>query len=206
MTEQRGLRSAPAAERNFLPILGVLKREFKDARRVVEIGAGTGQHAAGFAGELNWLTWLPTDRQVNLADMHRWYEASARPNLEQPQALDVAADTLPAESFDAAFSANTAHIMDTGAVRKMFRLLGNALEAGGRFCLYGPFRENGAFSTESNARFDASLRASDPSMGIRDLAAIDADAEDAGLRRLRRFAMPGNNLMLVFERGTVSER
>ena len=40
-----------ACERNRDPILAVLKRVFADRRRVLEIGSGTGQHAAYFAPE-----------------------------------------------------------------------------------------------------------------------------------------------------------
>ncbi len=205
VTEQEELPSAPAAERNFLPILGVLKLEFRDASRVIEIGAGTGQHAVGFAGAMPWLSWLPTDRPENIAAIDRWVRAVEIDNVEEPASFDVSRDEPPAGPFDAAFSANTAHIMDVASVREMFALTGSVLEAGGRFCLYGPFREGGNFSTESNARFDGHLRATDSSMGIRDLEAIDADAQSAGLRRIRRFAMPGNNLILVFERDNQRE-
>ncbi len=200
MNERSDLPSAPAAERNLVPIRGVLEQEFRDRRRVLEIGAGTGQHAVGFAAAMPWLSWLPTDRPGNIAGIERWVKAVEASNVEAPQVLDVSRDAPPAGPFDAAFSANTAHIMDEDSVRQMFVVAGSALEASGCFCLYGPFREGGKFSTESNARFDTHLRMTDPSMGIRDLEAIDADAARAGLRRIRRFAMPGNNLILVYER------
>ncbi len=200
MSEPVALRSAPAAERNFEPILGVLRHEFSGATRVLEIGAGTGQHAAGFAAEMPWLSWLPTDQPESIAGIEAWCAAVALANLEAPIALDVIYDAPPDGSFDAAYSANTAHIMDEPAVGRMFDIVGAALLAGGRFCLYGPFRENGCFSTESNERFDASLRRSDPAMGIRDIEALDAEANRVGLGRIRRYAMPGNNLVLVFER------
>lgn len=199
MNEQGLLPSAPAAERNFEPILGVLRREFTNATRVLEIGAGTGQHAAGFAAEMPWLNWLPTDRAENISGIAEWQRAAGLSNLECPRVLNVARDAPPEGPFDAAFSANTAHIMDEAAVRKMFEIVGGLLVQHGRFCLYGPFCEDGRFSTASNERFDASLREADPSMGIRHLDTIDENAGGVGLRRIRRFAMPGNNLTLVFE-------
>lgn len=45
-----------AAERNRAPILGLLKRLFADRRAVLEIGSGTGQHAAYFSAALPHLT------------------------------------------------------------------------------------------------------------------------------------------------------
>ncbi len=51
-----------ACERNRGPILEVLREAFADRRRVVELGAGTGQHAVHFARNLRHLSWQPTDR------------------------------------------------------------------------------------------------------------------------------------------------
>ncbi|HYI87977.1 MAG TPA: DUF938 domain-containing protein, partial [Burkholderiales bacterium] len=50
-----------ASERNRAPILEVLKRIFAHSRTVLEIGAGTGQHAAYFAAELPHLVWQASD-------------------------------------------------------------------------------------------------------------------------------------------------
>lgn len=201
MAEPGALPSAPAAARNFEPILGVLRREFAGCSHVLEIGSGTGQHAAGFARAMPWLRWQPSDLDRQLAGIRQWVDAVGLDNLEAPLSLDVGGADLPVARYDAAFSANTAHIMSEPEVERMFELVGQSLVEGGRFCLYGPFTEDGRFSTESNERFDAGLRASDPSMGIRDLARLDTFAAHAGLERRRRYAMPGNNLLLVFERG-----
>ena len=50
-----------ACERNRAPILAVLKRVFSDSSLVLEIGSGTGQHAAYFAPELPHLRWQASD-------------------------------------------------------------------------------------------------------------------------------------------------
>jgi hypothetical protein len=68
------------------------------------------------------------------------------------------------------------------------------------FCLYGPFRYGGAHTAESNARFDAMLRARDPASGIRDFEAICALAERCGLQFAEDNAMPANNRLLVFRK------
>ncbi len=191
---------APAAERNFEPILGVLRYEFQAVTRVLEIGSGTGQHAAGFATTLGHLHWQPSDVGPDLAAIEYRVEATAADNLAGPIALDVTSTARPPGVFDAAFSANTAHIMSEDAVADMFAVLADCLEPGSVFCLYGPFRERGEFSTVSNERFDANLRRTDPEMGIRDLERLDDFAAHTGFARVRRYAMPGNNLLLVFLR------
>ena len=51
--------------------------------------------------------------------------------------------------------------------------VGEILECGGVFCLYGPFNYHGGYTSESNARFDAFLKSRDPDSGIRDFEQLD---------------------------------
>jgi hypothetical protein len=90
--------------------------------------------------------------------------------------------------------------MSVVAVERMFDIVAGVLREGGLFCLYGPFRENGNFSSESNANFHRSLRAQDDAMGIRHLEALDQLAVAGGLCREGLYAMPANNLMVVWRR------
>lgn len=191
---------APASERNSKPILAVLRRELRDTGTVLEIGSGTGQHAVCFGAELSHLTWQPSDLAENLAGIRAWIAESAARNVLEPIALDVNSDVEVPGSFDAVFSANTAHIMHFPAVERMFELAGGVLDRGGVFCLYGPFRLNGQFSTQSNAEFDGSLRLRDPGMGIRNLEDVDTVALQNGLEPQRCYAMPANNLLRVWRR------
>ena len=191
---------APASERNAAPILDVLRDEFADRTRVLEIGSGTGQHAVHFAAELSHLSWQTSDLERNHPGIRAWIDEAGLDNVLPPLVVDVLGANLPAASYDAVFSANTAHIMSLAAVARMFELVGHVLTAGGVFCLYGPFREHGVFDTESNAAFDRALRHQDPSMGIRDLEALDAFGTDHGLRRMRKHGMPANNYLAVWNK------
>jgi hypothetical protein len=74
------------------------------------------------------------------------------------------------------------------------------LPPGGMLFLYGPYREGGAHTAESNAAFDASLQARDPVWGVRDLEAVASLAAVHGLDLAERIVMPANNLSLVFRR------
>jgi cyclopropane fatty-acyl-phospholipid synthase-like methyltransferase len=191
---------ATSAERNAEPILEVLQTEFKNCTRVIEIGSGTGQHAARFATELTHLSWQTSDLQENHAGIEAWVEHAAVSRLLAPLALDVRDDKLADRHYDAAYSSNTAHIMGIDAVENMFTILGEALSARGVFCLYGPFREDGEFNSPSNAAFDASLRSRDSAMGIRDIEALDTIATASGMRRKRLYAMPANNHIAVWRK------
>lgn len=202
------LPNAVACERNKGPILEVLQREFGDRRSVLEIGSGTGQHAVHFARGLPQVVWQTSDLPANHPGITAWLEHAGLENTRAPLDLDVEHadhDLLSEMRFDAVFSANTAHIMRIEAVAEMFRLAGSLLPPGGVFCLYGPFSFDGEYSSESNAEFDASLRQRDPAMGIRDIGSLDEFAEPAGLVRVRLYAMPANNHVAVWSRGTDGE-
>lgn len=191
---------AESAQRNGLPILQVLQREFRDARDVLEIGSGTGQHAVSFAAAMPALRWQTSDLRDNHAGINAWIDTAGLGRVLRPVALDVRSDNADAASYDAVFSANTAHIMGIDAVRRMFSIVGDALRADGVFCLYGPFRVGGRFNTVSNERFDANLRQRDTAMGIRDLERLDEFGATCGLQRQRLYAMPSNNYIAVWTR------
>jgi SAM-dependent methyltransferase len=191
------------AERNGAPILSVLQGEFANCTRVLEIGSGTGQHAAQFAKALPFLQWQTSDRDENLGGINAWVKDSGLSNLLPPLSMDVLIADVAAASCDAVFSANTAHIMSIEAVQKMFALVGKALSDGGVFCLYGPFRQGGDFNTPSNAAFHKTLRSRNSEMGIRHLESLDGYARDHDMDRVRLYAMPANNHIAVWHKVAV---
>jgi cyclopropane fatty-acyl-phospholipid synthase-like methyltransferase len=191
---------AEAAQRNGAAILEVLRREYRDSQDVLEIGSGTGQHALTFAAAMPWLRWQTSDLDDNHAGINAWIDSACLDGVLRPVTLDVRTGTVDPASYDAVFSANTAHIMGIDAVRRMFSVVGDALRADGVFCLYGPFRIDGRFNTESNEQFDAGLRQRDAGMGIRDLETLDDFGVARGLQRQRLYAMPSNNYIAVWTR------
>jgi SAM-dependent methyltransferase len=192
---------APSCDENKAPLLAVLQPLFKDARRLLEIGSGTGQHGVHFAAAMPHLIWQTSEVSANLWGIEAWLAEAAFPNLPPPLALDVLG-AWPSGPFDAVFSANTAHIMPLSAVAALFRGVGQVLAPGGRFALYGPFNEDGHFTSDSNRRFDLWLKSQDPLMGVRDLDALCGFAAESGLRLADKIAMPVNNQTLVWERST----
>jgi hypothetical protein len=162
----------------------------KDRKRVLEIGSGTGQHAAYFAAQLPHLVWQASDVAEHLPGIREWIAEPA------PIELDVDKE-WPVVEADAVFSANTCHIMSWPQVQRMFDGIGK-IPSLRTLCLYGPFSYSGSHTSESNARFDAMLRGRDPASGIRDFEAIDALAGTAGLVLQEDNAMPANNRLLVW--------
>ena len=161
---------------------------------MLEIGSGTGQHAAYFAPALPHLKWQPSDVAEHLEGIRMWVGEGVQPvelDLDKP---------WPRLQADAVFSANTAHIVSWPQVGRMFEGVGRLLPAGGLFALYGPFHYGGRATAESNARFDAMLRARDPASGVRNFEDITALAQRWGLALLEDNAMPANNRLLVFKK------
>ena len=189
-----------ACERNQGPILVVLRGAFADARHVLEIGSGTGQHAVYFARHLPHLAWQTSDAPEHHDGIRAWIADAALTNVRQPVALDVRDARWPAPSTDAVYSANTLHIMDWDAVQAMFRGLARVLNAGGVLVIYGPFNYAGQFTSQSNARFDVSLRSRGVGSGLRDFEAVNALALGSGLTLEQDVAMPANNRTLVWRR------
>ena len=192
--------NAPSALRNQNAILEVISDEFQDCKAVLEIGSGTGQHAIFFASQMSWLTWQTSDLVANHNGINAWLVAADLDNVKAPLVLDVEEPLQADDKFDAVFSANTAHIMSIAAVESMFSTAGRCLIGGGKFCLYGPFNQNGKFTSDSNRGFDANLRSQDPAMGIRDLDILDGFAETSGLHRTSLYAMPANNMISIWSK------
>jgi cyclopropane fatty-acyl-phospholipid synthase-like methyltransferase len=192
---------SPACERNREPILALLREHLAAPSRVLEIGGGTGQHAEFFAACLPHLLWQSSDRADYLPGLAARIRYAALPRLPAPVELDVARRELwPELRFDAAYSANTLHIMGWSEVEHFFAMLGEVLEPASTLIVYGPFNYGGRFTSDSNAAFDAQLRADDPKRGIRDFEAVDALARAQGFVLSADIEMPANNRGLVWKR------
>ncbi|MEJ2344389.1 MAG: DUF938 domain-containing protein [Gammaproteobacteria bacterium] len=189
-----------ACDQNKEPILSVLMQVFDTGGEVLEIGSGTGQHAAYFPRRLPHLVWQPSDVAEYLPGIRCWLDEAALPNVREPVALDVDDDPWPVQRVDGVFSANTAHIMSWPQVERLFAGVGEVLTSGGCFCLYGPFNYHGRYTSDSNARFDTWLKARDPASGIRDLDDLLALAAQTGLQLRDDHPMPVNNRTLVWVR------
>jgi hypothetical protein len=194
-----------ACENNKAPILAVLERVFADTCQVLEIGSGTGQHAAHFAPRLPHLNWQTSDLAANHPGINAWIDDSPATNLARPLALDVMEDCWPAGPYDGFYSANTCHIMPWQGVVALFAGLDRCASGSAVLALYGPFKYGGAFTTPSNAAFDRHLREFAPHQGIRDIEAVVEVAASHGFALAEDNPLPANNQLVVFLRGKGQE-
>ncbi|MGZ9114580.1 MAG: DUF938 domain-containing protein [Brevundimonas sp.] len=200
-TPSGGLFS-PAVARNSGPILDVLRAHLPARGKVLEVAAGSGEHAVAFARALPGLEWTPGDPSPEArASIAAWAEAADLPNLKAPLALDALDPaSWPSGPAQAVVCINMIHISPWAATEGLMALAGRVLPTGGLLALYGPYREADVPLAASNAAFDESLKARDPAWGLRDRDAVVAAAKTEGLVFTRRIVMPANNLMLLFRR------
>jgi len=107
----------------------------------------------------------------------------------------------PSAGFDAVFTANTLHIMSWEAVQCLFAALPAVLSDNSVLAVYGPFNYDGAFTSPSNAAFDAWLKQRSAQSGIRDFEEVDRLARSIGFELLEDHPMPANNRTVVWQRG-----
>ena len=139
--EADGRLDAPAFHRNHAPIWAVLSR-FLRTGDVLEIGSGTGQHAAEFARQAPGIVWWPTDHlESHIRSIAAWRAHAKLAKLRAPTQLDAsAADWRLAErglpqTFTAMFCANVVHIAPWPVAEGIFAAAGRHLAKDGRLFL-----------------------------------------------------------------------
>ena len=202
------LACSQACENNKQAILEVLEKELAGHSHVLEVGSGTGQHSVYFVPRLSHLQWQTSDVLANHDGIKAWHQAYPAPNLHSSLVFDLHYDSIPASKstqkpYDVVFTANTLHIIAWPLVEKLFALVGESLSDDGKFVVYGPFNENGNYTSEGNRQFDRMLRQSDTKMGIRDKEGVIALARKNKLTLSQIYSMPANNQLLVFVKTVV---
>ncbi len=194
-------RHAPATARNVRPIGDVLEQELPEKGVVLEIASGTGEHAVAFAARFPALEWQPSDPDEEArASIEAWRAEVGLACLRAPVALDASAPDWPVTRADAVVCINMAHISPWSATVGLFEGAAQILGAGAPLILYGPFLEDEVETTRSNRAFDADLRSRNAEWGLRERSQVDRIAGEAGFAPSRRYAMPANNLSLVYRR------
>ena len=192
---------SPSADRNKEPILEVLKKVLRpEDQRLLEVGAGTGQHAVYLAPFFPKMEWTPTEVAENLPLLRERIKQNGIPNITTPFRMTVGQDDFPIRIFDVILTINTFHIMHWKECKTFIKLISGRLQEGGKVLIYGPFNYNGKFTTPSNEEFDKALREKDPQSGIRNFEDVLNAMFKNGFELLKDVEMPSNNRMLVFRR------
>ena len=208
--EADGRLDAAAFYRNHQPIWVVLEKHLLGkSGEVLEAGSGTGQHIVYFASCRPDIIWWPSDlNAAHLKSIEAWRILAGLANVRAPLRIDLSDPTWCAEmrngrgpnNLRAVFSANVIHIAPWSVAEGLFAGSSRYLAADGLLLLFGPFKRDGKHTALSNAVFDTSLRESNPTWGVRDIADLETLATANGLALREVVEMPANNLILVFAR------
>ena len=192
---------SPSAERNKQPILDILRSVVPARGEALEIASGTGQHVVWFAQHLPQWNWQPTDlHRGALYNIEAYVDQAELDNVYAPRLLNVMdANWLPDDdTVDLIVCINMLHIAPWATCAALMQGSARHLAPGGKLVTYGPYLEDGVPTAPSNLAFDQSLRAHDPTYGIRRREDVEHAAAEAGLCLLERHAMAANNLLLVW--------
>eukprot|EP01064_Diplonema_japonicum_P002648 TRINITY_DN11698_c0_g1_i1.p1 TRINITY_DN11698_c0_g1~~TRINITY_DN11698_c0_g1_i1.p1 ORF type:complete len:220 (+),score=43.21 TRINITY_DN11698_c0_g1_i1:55-660(+) len=193
------------ALRNRGPIVDKLKELFAGdlGGSVLEIASGTGAHLEVMKEEWKETVWQPTEYDK---DKLEWLRESFKDSTNVRKALHVDAALpgsewgVPEGSQSIVYCANVTHISPWEVTQGIIAGSSWLLTPTGSLLIYGPFKVNNEFTTQSNADFDTSLRSQDPSWGYRDISELEKVAATCGLSLKERHVMPANNFLLRFVR------
>jgi SAM-dependent methyltransferase len=209
--------SSSAAERNKVPIAEAFAPRLRACAPtggvVVELACGTGQHCAHLSRELPDFVFVPTDLDDTAFDAVR-HHVGTSPNVRAPIVVDacdaqwservkgvIETDTFDGDkSVAAVLVVNMTHIAPWSATLGALAGAANVARRGGLLFVYGPFKRDGAHTSEGNAVFDESLRRQNDEWGYRDIEAVIAEAEKVGFERAEIVPMPANNFALAMTR------
>lgn len=195
---------SPASERNKLPILKTLAPFLTDVSTVLEVGSRWAQHALFFSENFPHLKWIPTDIPENFNDLKFCLGSHQIDNISSPEILDVSQkqhwEALQKRcQVDFLYTANTFHIMPLDCVEDFWSSSPMILLNSAKVTIYGPFFDSSKKTAPSNKEFDQSLKKQIPGAGIRNIEDILNMAHRNGFQLFKRFEMPANNELLVFE-------
>jgi hypothetical protein len=197
-----------AGGRNREPILGVLKEKLpKQAGRVLEMASGSGMHINYFAPHFGHLHFHPTDKDEEVfSNIKKLTEQHGNDNIADPVHLDL---TLPntwfnpgeKNSFDAIFCINIFQVAPISIADGMMECASHLLNDMGILLIYGPFKMEGGFTTDSNQEFHNTLSSYKvPEWGLKDVADLKKAAAKHNMELKEIIDMPANNFSLVFGR------
>ena len=203
----------PTCLRNNAPMVARLALFFDGhSGPVLEIGAGSGQHAAAFGAAFPHLDWIPSDPDpVHRMSITAWQREMRAPE-RMPLDLDATegwanrSDIRALGPLAGVLSMNVIHIAPIAVLDGILRGAAKALGEDGLLIFYGPFMVGGEHTGPGNQRFDESLRSQDPAWGIRDLREVAEKAAELGFGKPEVQGMPADNRLVVFRQSVRRER
>lgn len=194
-------KHAPATMRNRDAIVEVLKEVLPETGTILEIASGTGEHAVYFGKHFPNLIFQPSDPDPECCrSIAAWTKREKVENVLPPLQLDALADDWEIDPPAAILCINMVHIAPWEASIGLFNHAAKLLEPGATLYLYGPYFREDVKTAQGNLEFERSLKSRNLQWGIRDVADMDALAEQTDFKRENLFEMPANNISLIYRK------
>ena len=194
-------RHAPATMRNRDAIVAVLKDILPASGLILEVASGTGEHIVYFGRTFPDLTFQPSDPDPACCEsIIAWTKREAVSNVLPPLQLDAQAREWDVRKPAAILCINMVHISPWESSIGLFQKAGALLDPGAPFYLYGPYLRADVETAPDNLAFERSLKSRELRWGLRDVADMDALAEQNGFERESLTEMPANNISLVYRK------
>ena len=154
-----------------------------------------------FAEEFPKLMWQPSDKSDELFWAIR-ERTDGVENVKKPVVIDLLTESFRVmkESYVGVVNINMIHIAPWDACLGLFRLAREVISSDGFVYLYGPFKVGGLHTSESNNKFDISLRDRNSSWGVRNLEDVINVAKNYGFFDYDVHEMPVNNKSVIFKK------
>jgi len=196
-----------AGHRNREPILEVFKNKLpKTEGNVLELASGSGMHINYFAPHFPHLSFQPTDLNEDaLKNIMRVTWENDVKNVLTPFKLDLTDESTWAtpdqQLYDVMFVINIFQVAPISVADGMMKCAANLLHKDGFLFIYGPFKDHGRYTTESNKEFDQIVQSAKvEEWGLKDIADLEKAAHAHALKLSEKIDMPANNFGLIFTR------
>lgn len=195
-----------AGNRNRDPILEVFRELFPTSGAVLELASGAGNHINYFAPHFRNLAFQPSDYNVEVFDSIKKKRAEAdNSNVLDPIKIDLTEpETWPKASdrlYDVIFVVNLFQVAPVSICDGIAQVADRVLTKDGFVAIYGPFKVDGNYTTESNAAFDQEILAPKVAeWGLKDVRDLERAANAHRIALKKIVDMPANNFILVFGR------
>jgi SAM-dependent methyltransferase len=193
-----------AGKRNRDPILEVFKKLFPPSGDVLELASGSGAHINYFAPHFKDHGFQPSDYDTRVFDtIVKNRDAAGNRNVADPVKIDLTdSATWPdgkGKLYDVIFVINLFQVAPLSIIDGIAQVAARVLKPSGFLSIYGPFKVDTRYTTESNRAFDNEILAAKvPEWGLKDVRDLETAANAHKISLVQQIDMPANNFILVF--------
>jgi hypothetical protein len=184
----------------------VFKDLFPKEGDALELASGSGLHINYFAPHFPGVRFQPSDYDQDVFETIRARKAEqGNANVADPIRIDLTdAATWPDAAerlYDAIFVINIFQVAPVAIADGISALGAKLLKPTGFVAIYGPFKVDGGYTTESNQEFDKEILATGVNeWGLKDVRDLEKAANKHGLVLKQQIDTPANNFILLFGR------